>query len=144
MSTSGLRDKPRNTLRIITGIAAVIWAVLIFVVSAIPAEGFPSHPGFLNYLAHFGEYLILGVLLTITINSPRRALWIAAVIAVIIASLYAASDEIHQLFVAGRNSDPIDWLTDTIGALIGAAGVIWVISSRKVRRSRGKDQKLGL
>jgi VanZ family protein len=143
-SSSGLRGKSRNTTRIVAVIAAILWAALIFTLSAIPGSGYPAHPGFLNYIAHFGEYLIFGVLLTIAFNAPKRALWIAAVIALVIASLYGVSDEVHQLFVEGRSSDPIDWLTDTAGAMIGVVGTIWFISARKVKRSRQKDEKLGL
>ncbi|MDR2196425.1 MAG: VanZ family protein [Coriobacteriales bacterium] len=143
-SSSGLRQTSRNTLRILAAVGACIWAILIFCVSAIPSEGFPSHPGFLNYLAHFGEYLIFAVLLTIAANGPRRALWLTALIALLIASLYGASDEFHQSFVVGRHPDPLDWLTDTLGALLGAIATIWVISARKVKRSREKDRKSGL
>ena len=32
------------------------------------------------------------------------------------ASLYAATDEIHQSFVPGRDADVRDWFADTIGA----------------------------
>ncbi len=29
------------------------------------------------------------------------------------------TDELHQLFVAGRHCDPVDWLVDTLGAAVG-------------------------
>lgn len=48
-------------------------------------------------------------------------LWLLMLAAVVIASLYGASDELHQLFVPGRLCDPADWLTDTCGAALGAA-----------------------
>jgi VanZ family protein len=53
--------------------------------------------------------------------------------------LYGGSDEIHQLFVEGRSADPVDWATDTVGALIGAIGMVWFISAQKVKRSRERD-----
>jgi VanZ family protein len=34
---------------------------------------------------------------------------------------YAATDEVHQLFVSGRQGSALDWLIDTIGV---AAGVL--------------------
>jgi VanZ family protein len=37
-----------------------------------------------------------------------------------IASLYGATDEIHQLFVEGRNCNAWDWVADTVGAILGA------------------------
>jgi VanZ family protein len=141
MPTSGLREKPKRTGRIIALVATILWAGLIFGLSAIPGSGFPSHPNILNVVAHGGEYLILAVLLTLTLNSPNRALWKAALIAVVIASLYGASDELHQWFVADRTSDPLDWATDTFGALIGAITTVWLISAQKVKNSRARDAK---
>lgn len=51
---------------------------------------------------------------------PRRALWLMALAALALASLYGVSDEVHQLFVPGRMCDPADWVTDTLGAALGA------------------------
>jgi VanZ family protein len=141
MPTSGLREKPRQIVRIIALIAAILWAAVIFFLSSIPGSGFPSHPNVLNVIAHFGEYLVLAVLLTLALNSPGQALWKTALIALAIASLYGGSDEIHQLLVEGRSPDPIDWATDTLGALIGALATIWIISARKVKQSRERDAK---
>jgi VanZ family protein len=139
MSATGLREKPRRLVRVVALVAAILWAVLIFCVSAIPGSGFPSHPNILNVVAHFGEYLILAVLVTLVFNSPNQALWKTALIALAIASLYGGSDEIHQLFVAGRSADPLDWAVDTVGALLGAVGTVWFISAQKVKRSRARD-----
>ena len=144
MPSSGLREKPKRTVRIVAALAAIIWAALIFRLSSIPASGYPEHPGFLNYVAHFCEYAIFAVFLTLTVNSPKRALWKSALIAVLIASVYAVTDELHQyltnlFYNSGRQGDPMDWLTDTLGALVGAGATIWFISSRKVKTSRAKD-----
>jgi VanZ family protein len=141
MSTNGLREKPKRLPRLIALVAVVLWAALIFCLSSIPGSGFPSHPNFFNVGAHFGEYLIFAVLLTLALNSPGRALWKTALIALVIASLYGVSDEVHQLFVDGRSSDPLDWVTDTLGALLGSVATVWLISAQKVRRSRARDEE---
>ncbi len=44
----------------------------------------------------------------------------AALLALALASLYGASDELHQAFVPTRSCDPRDWLADTLGAGLGA------------------------
>ena len=44
----------------------------------------------------------------------------AVVLAIVAASVYGITDEVHQLFVPFRESDWQDWLADTIGAVIGA------------------------
>ncbi|MDR1358604.1 MAG: VanZ family protein, partial [Coriobacteriales bacterium] len=74
----------------------------------------------LNYVAHFGEYLVLGALLTVLFTGSRFKRWQIVLLAVVLAAAYAASDEIHQLFVPGRSSDPVDVLTDILGASAGA------------------------
>jgi VanZ family protein len=44
----------------------------------------------------------------------------AILFAIVTASLYGMTDEVHQLFVPFRESSWQDWLADTIGAVIGA------------------------
>jgi VanZ family protein len=43
----------------------------------------------------------------------------AALLAVVAAALYGASDEYHQSFVAGRGSTAVDVAIDTVGAVLG-------------------------
>ena len=44
----------------------------------------------------------------------------AVVLAIVTASLYGVTDEVHQAFVPLRESSWLDWLADTIGAAIAA------------------------
>jgi VanZ family protein len=44
----------------------------------------------------------------------------AVVSAIVAASAYGVTDEVHQFFVPFRESSWLDWLADTIGAAIGA------------------------
>lgn len=56
----------------------------------------------------------------------------------LIAVLYAASDEIHQLFVPGRSGQLSDVILDSAGALAGVAAftvLCWLINRRKARVS---------
>lgn len=87
--------------------------------------------------AHLGVYLILGVLIInfvleiISLNNKSK------LISLIIAFLYACSDEIHQLLVPGRSGQISDVLLDTIGAVIG----ILVFSFLIRRRDRHEQEK---
>jgi VanZ family protein len=79
-------------------------------------------------LTHFGEYALLSFLwwrLLRTSMPDRRA----ALVALLLASLYAATDEVHQSFVDGRHGTPIDWAIDTAGA---AAAALAVTAGRRV------------
>ncbi len=71
-------------------------------------------------IAHFCEYLLLGALLMNALRS-HMPLKRALVVAIVCASAYGVTDEIHQIFVEGRYCDVFDWLTDTAGATFGAA-----------------------
>ena len=44
----------------------------------------------------------------------------AVVLAIVAASVYGITDEVHQFFVPLRESSWQDWLADTVGATIGA------------------------
>ena len=44
----------------------------------------------------------------------------AALVAFLLSSLYAVSDEYHQSHVEGRNGTPIDWAIDSAGAALVA------------------------
>lgn len=117
--------------RILAGVLAVAFAVVIFGFSHIPGESYPAHPGFLNYIAHFGEYFVLASLLTVAFWGGRLKPWQVMLVALMLASAYAATDEFHQYFIPGRFSDPMDWVTDTAGALFGV-----IATSLALKRSK--------
>ena len=52
----------------------------------------------------------------------------ALLFAIVTASLYGITDEMHQLFVPFRESGWQDWLADTIGAVIGALSLRFIRS----------------
>lgn len=77
---------------------------------------------FIRTCAHFLEYAGLAVLI---FNALYQTFGFSRpVLSVIISSAYAASDEIHQLFVEGRAFQLSDIAIDTLGA---ASGVIVLI-----------------
>ena len=72
----------------------------------------------LRKLAHFGLYFVLGLSLTNALREQKRVPNVPA--AIVLSALYAASDEFHQSFVAGRWPQVSDVLLDTAGAATGA------------------------
>jgi len=101
-------------------IRTVIWRataplalmVVIFYLSAQSDPG-PDVGYAGTLLAHFGEYALLAALWSWALAPTlgRRTLLAAAAISL----LYAISDEYHQSFVPGRDSDPLDVLVDAAG-----------------------------
>ncbi len=97
--------------------AAAAWAALIFWLSSRPSIPAPAIPG-LDKVAHLAAYAVLGFLLA------RAAP--GSLAAVALGLLYGASDEIHQTYVPGRTADPLDWVADAAGVLLGTwAHTLW-------------------
>lgn len=120
----------------------LIWMIVIFSFSNDPAVVSDSKSGFvlefLNNLgidlnstlgelanfvirkaAHFMEYFILYMLLFNALNDDF-SLNKALVISLAVTFLYACSDEIHQIFVPGREGRFRDVLIDTSGGAFAA------------------------
>lgn len=74
--------------------------------------------------AHFTVYASLGasVLASLKITLPRRRYLPCAAQA--ICTLYAVSDEVHQLFVAGRSCEVRDVVIDSLGAFVGITALL--------------------
>ena len=81
---------------------------------------------------HLGEYAILGLLLlraaTLMTNS-RRSIPILYLIVLAVCLFVAATDELHQAFVASRGASVRDVAIDSSGAILGLLiGAIFQIS----------------
>jgi VanZ family protein len=53
----------------------------------------------------------------------------AVVLAILTASVYGLTDEVHQAFVPLRDASWQDWLADTVGAALAAVGVGRIIKT---------------
>jgi VanZ family protein len=93
----------------------LVWAAVIFAFSSIPdlGTGLGTWDLVLRKLAHTAEYAILGALLA---RATGRA-----GLALALGTLYAVTDEVHQVFVAGRHGSPIDVAIDAVGISVGIA-----------------------
>ncbi len=100
----------------------VVWAGVIFALSSLPSlsSGLGAWDVVLRKCAHMTEYAILAVLAWRATRSATQAFALAVA--------YAASDEVHQLFVRGRHGSPLDVGVDAAGALIGLGAVTWARS----------------
>lgn len=97
--------------------------------------------------AHFCIYTVLGVLSFLTFVSYSRPIfaWRLA-ISCAVCLLYAASDEIHQLFVPGRSGEVRDVMIDFSGAALGIAvsSLIFLLICRikKKRTEKNEERKI--
>jgi VanZ family protein len=145
--------------RIISCVAVILWAVLIFSLSHQPAVQSSQLSaeiteiivekvervspkveftiGRLHHIvrknAHFFLYLVF---IFLVMNALRRSGmhgYRMIGISLLVCVLYAISDEVHQLFVLGRGALVKDVLIDSTGAIVGV-GLYLVIS--RIMKSR--------
>ena len=120
--------------------ATLVYAALIFWLSSQPNPLPALTERFWDKAIHFAEYGALGALLLVALRESRVAPLRAAVLAALVASLYGASDEVHQSFVPERDADVRDWLADTIGGAAGAGLAALALrvagSPASIRRTR--------
>ena len=97
----------------------LVWAGVIFAFSSVPSlsTDLGTWDTILRKLAHLAEYAILGALIDRALRRPQLA------VAVVLAGIYAVTDEVHQVFVEGRHGAPLDVGIDTVGALVGV--LLW-------------------
>ena len=122
--------------RILRWLPAAAQATLIFVLSAQPDLQLAHEPlldFILHKAGHLAVYAILAALIAWALDVPgaaRSRTWTVAVVACLV---YAATDEVHQGFVPGRHSTPVDVAIDMFGALLGLAAYAWVTRNRVSR-----------
>jgi VanZ family protein len=113
----------------------VAWAALIFALSSIPhlGTGLGTWDTILRKGAHVTEYAVFGLLLVRAIGRevPSFVLGVA----------YAVTDEIHQHFVSGRHSSPVDVAIDSSGVLLGIL-LCRAIKQRGIESDRGRAKAI--
>ncbi len=114
----------------------IIWMGVIFIGSSIgsmPKVGGRATDAIVHRTAHLIEFAMLGWLLLRALSDGRLPERRTFIIALIIVTLYGASDEFHQRFTPGRSSELSAVAFDAVGGLIGQGAWWW--KSRKTARS---------
>lgn len=96
-----------------------------------------DHP--IRKLAHATEYAVFAMLLCGVWLDARRKRKLSALFAWGTATVYAATDEFHQLFVPGRSGQVKDALLDSCGAAVGVLllmFVLWLVSRKRQKRAK--------
>ncbi|HBH46643.1 MAG TPA: hypothetical protein DDX47_04775 [Candidatus Jacksonbacteria bacterium] len=104
--------------RFLDSLLLLLWMGIIFYLSNQPN----LRSGLIDWVdlilrkgAHMVEYGILTWLLVKVIGKKKQSV---LPLAMILAALYAATDEYHQSFISGRDGNWHDWLVDVAGILI--------------------------
>ena len=93
-------------------------------------------------LEHSSSYFGLTVLLSLALIIQNKVKFIKKhplLTALIIVSLYGALDELHQLFIPGRDCDFFDWCADFIGANLGILVVYLLMKYSRFKREATKN-----
>lgn len=165
------KNNRKNVWKIISVLLVIVWMVMIFVMSNFPAEVSdgqsgvvvelvksvfnitPEQPELFDNLttivrksAHAFEYFVLGVLLLNMLwqfwPAKRKKSWARYwYLAVVGASIYAVTDEVHQAFVPGRSCELRDIIIDTVAAGVGV-GVVMLIRRWRKASSNREDKQL--
>jgi VanZ family protein len=117
--------RPAATIRLWAPV--LVYAVGIFLASTVhQPPGLPV--GFTDKEAHGLLYAGFAVVALRALAGGRLAgvTFRTALLAVVVAAAYGATDEFHQSFVAGRTADVADWGADASGALLGC-GLVYAI-----------------
>ena len=124
-----------------TWLPVVAWAALIFALSSIPdlGTGLGGWDLALRKAAHLAEYAVLGALLARalygTVTGWAWVSWVAG-------TAYAASDELHQHFVPGRQASALDLAIDAAGVAVGVLAVRLAHASRLLHTaSTGRSKR---
>ncbi len=117
-----------------------LWAFLILITSAVPADSFPDFgPWWMPKFIHVVFYFIFSMLAYRALTHQVTLPWLrrfALPVALGLAVFYAVLDEAHQLFVEGRTARVSDIALDMSSACLFAV-CYWVSSSLR-RKQNGR------
>ena len=110
----------------------LVWAGVILLGTSLPQDAVPIQTAGIDKILHFTIYTVFGFLLIREISEGFR-LWQAVVLTVAFVMAFGALDEWHQRLIPGRSTEFLDWVADSVGALVGAT-----IGALAVRRRRAR------
>lgn len=112
--------------------------LLLLTLTSLPGKDLPDIK-ISDKIEHGLAFWGLAILLKLTLvlqNKYQKLKEHSATFTLLIIGIYAALDELHQLFIPGRDCDIFDWAADFSGALIAVLVIGFLIkyfSSERVR-----------
>ncbi|MDD3807034.1 MAG: VanZ family protein [Candidatus Marinimicrobia bacterium] len=124
----------------------LLYLALIFIQSSIPSNKIPQIKILSSdKIIHAGIYFIATLLIYLAIREHQvlksnKIAWMTF----IITAVYGITDEIHQYFVQGRDSNIFDFFADVVGILLGLL-VVHIFRRKwqiKIKERQKKQQNL--
>lgn len=91
-------------------------------------------------LAHFSIYTLGGILILLHVNLYKIKANKKVIITWLLGTIYAITDEIHQLFVPGRSGEIRDVCIDSLGIITGILIILIIFKCRERRPRRSKKE----
>jgi VanZ family protein len=106
---------------------------LQLVITSLPGQDVPltaGHPW--DWLIHAGMYAGLAFLIVraATLSGWARSKLVLLAVALVV---YGALDELHQLFIPGRDGSASDWAFDSLGIAVGLLMGSWLMGSKAAK-----------
>ena len=159
-----------NILRVVSIILVIAWMVLVFILShQVADESSETSSRFIatiiklfnkniqqeeldkilliiepivRKIAHFVLYTLGGILITIMFINFKEHIAKTKTTAFLLGTVYAITDEIHQLFVPGRSGEIRDVLIDSSGVLLGVFIIYLLMCIKGKLESDKKESSL--
>ncbi len=106
-----------------------IYWLLLLTLTSLPGKDLPDIK-ISDKIEHGLAFWGLAVLLKLTLvlqNKFQKLKEHSSIFTLLIVGVYAALDELHQLFIPGRDCDILDWTADFSGALIAVLVIGFLI-----------------
>jgi len=115
----------------------IVYVSLIFIMSSFSRPPDFASLGIPDKLLHFTEYALVAMLAARAFGSlPRpEGFWALLGLTLLAVCLLGVADELYQSTVPRRTPDPLDWLADAAGGLVGGA-VYLLIRGAHARRTK--------
>lgn len=112
---------------------ALAFTLVILYLAVIPIPKPPVNVPLSDKIAHFGAFLILGIMAALPFSRERRLfLW-----SFVFPAVYGVVIELIQSRIPNRNADIWDFVANTVGALI--AYITVVIYLKLMRNKKNND-----
>lgn len=114
----------------------VVYWIILFTLTTIPADKMPQLFANQDKVEHLLAYFVLAFLLAFTLSFQNKIKLLssrAVLFTVIFVAAYGALDELHQMFIPGRECDFYDWLSDLIGGSLGALAALYILNKFPIK-----------
>jgi VanZ family protein len=116
----------------------IIYWIILFIATSLPGNDLPNLR-ISDKIEHFVAYFILAVFLNFALILQTKFKWLkqkANIATILIISIYAGLDELHQIFIPGRSCDFRDWITDFMATCLAVLLINMLI--RQIKNKAAK------